>query len=580
MVNERCFMKYKKIFPLFVLFLLAMNIVSAVNVVRPGGRVLQSIIGEDSFIKTADSETDITGGLSCSVIHNTQFTSCESNWYTINKEGSGGTLLVGLQPLISGSDTALKTRSGAYIYVKLDIKKKYYRASANLQAQRDSTLTTSFSLSESPHPIESEKILQIRGSLGSPMGVEVIPSVIVPNLLVVMINGIKMAEVDVSNWDAVYPVFGFEVDYDTHSWSLINSRYQYLFSCQKDDDEILGAVTYAGGQSISLTAEGKLPTIEQKLTQFCPTHGAILTDQSENGSTETNEFYYALAKGDTVTLQNDQTLTLFGIFDATGLPVTCAEEVYDFKTKTCQEISGFVTFLRQGTLDSETGTFITEPTIVCQLGEVPNGVYVLDEDACIVYQTAEIRCVDEASGFVFSASDDGCIIDLEVETVASEEECSAEGADFVWYDDTKQCIEKLPSECEDAGAEPVKDENGHITKCLIPAEKALEVSETSDLTDQDCQSEFGSTASVATNDAGDAYACVVNDVTNLYWCGGQLLSEDEVCAVENAEDVQTFQLITIDASDVNRVDKTTLYIVIGLISVAFVLWVIKAKTVG
>lgn len=526
--------------------------------------VLNSIVGEDGYTKIADSETVITGSWDCpgTLIRGGMFDSnyyCDSTYYRVLSYVEGGSESSNAAAGTTGSDTTIKISATGgshtirqHVVVKQDLRNKYFKVTVKQDNTCDSRFGTCGAsinvIDDYTNPTQSQSLGDI-DSEGA-LSVEFIPSVLEEGLVAVLVNGEKTLELDVTDWNNLYFEFSTVATSGvTSSWQIVNPRYQYLFSCEKADDEILGAITYSGGQTISLSAEAKLPDIEQQLVKFCTTHGAILTDASEGGSTETMEYYYALAQGEAVETQDDQTLTLFAIFDATGLPTSCGDDAYNFNTGECESVSGIVTFLREGTLDTETGTYIVEPTTVCEINDVPSGVYYLDEDECVIYLTADIRCIDAESGYEFSAADDGC-----VKYVESTEEC------------------------EDADATVEITEDGRL-KCVIPAEEALEVVTTDELTDAECQEEYGETATVMTNSAGEATGCVITKVSSIYYCKGVQIDEDDTCESDNPGDVTGIEISTVDASEAGKPSYALLYtvLVVTAIVIAFAIILIMMK---
>lgn len=528
-------MKWKKDYWSYLVVIL---IVGAI-VLSQTTDVFQTVIGEDGYILLSDSSTTITDGWSCTTDGTTceGTITCNSKYYesiqTLKAPSSyfacNALPLTASNTIMVGSDQDLTITAGqGTLRLKQDLTNKYFRTTFRSPPNEGSygnCNTCGHSSSSVNLVSDNGKSYQIIGGTKTyTAGIELIPSVLQSNILVVMLNGEKVKELDISEWEGLYLQINFNEVSSGAGWELIKPRYQYLFSCQKESYEMLGVMTYSGGQSVSLSPDGSLTSISEPVLKFCPTHAAILTDQSEGGSTETTEYYYELAKGNAVTVQDDQTLTFFFIFDTSRMAVSCSDaEAYDFNSKTCKEISGIATFLREGTVDEESGVVIVNPEIVCQINKVPEGIYYIGQDGCIIYKEDDVDC--NIAGYVYQASTNSCV---------------------------------------------------NPTGTSVPAAESVEVIK--EVTESDCQAQYGETASVLTGSDGKAYACYVKEIQNTYFCNGVVMNEGDVCEVNNAGDVTGISLVTQDESvGLQEFNYTLLYVILALVIGIMVLFILTQK---
>lgn len=527
-----------------------------------------SVIGEDGYIALADSETVITGAWNCIGIYGDSLNgkySCTSKYITVIHEYTQercsfncpkpkdiSTKWESEMALITGSDTNFKTRENNQFFLNQDLKYKYFRTTFSENGKgcgdpRGTCGSTTIYLTDclDVNGCNNRKtIASIQGDSNS-VSIDLYVDPLQPNILAVLINGEKTQEIDVNSWSNVYITWYHNSGGDLFTGIMKNPRYQLMYGCTKPSNAILGHITYVAGQTISLGADGKLTDIGQNLISFCSTHQAIVT--TSTGSGESLSAYQTLSNGDPLVVGDGQTLTIFGVFDSTGLKTNCNEDSYNFKTKTCEDISGVIDFIRQGTVDLDTGTVIVESQVVCTVNGVPSGVYFSDTDSCIAYKDSMIECKDAAKGYVYSATYDKCV---------------------KYVDSTDQCT--------DADATITYDDNGKIL-CTKSVDTLIYLDATA-IDDTYCQENYGDNYKAKLNKAGTAYGCVAYEISKTFFCNGVELNEGDVCS-----DSSTISGVELETQDVSEpatstgIDYTLLVVILLLLGAVLYSFKLRSK---
>jgi hypothetical protein len=164
--------------------------------------------------------------------------------------------------------------------------------------------------------------------------------------------------------------------------------YQIPFSCVQGPEELLGIETFNGG------TEGRklsLYSTRYGVTKFCLAHPAIITRESESGSTTTAEIYQRLARGEVMDIPAGDTWTLFYIFynDGSISAVCDLDEVYDFERNKCTNLTGVAFICSEGVFDPALGTCVVTPEVkeVCEVGR-----YDVAQNACIYNPPIQAVC--------------------------------------------------------------------------------------------------------------------------------------------------------------------------------------------
>jgi hypothetical protein len=201
-----------------------------------------------------------------------------------------------------------------------------------------------------------------RGWTGSPLNyfLELRHSVINPDELQVLLNGGIVNTVNIASKNKPSLCF------INGQGSLTNPRYEPIFGCPSQPNDLLAIESFAPGATIcydNLRYQADL--------QFCDEHPPILT--SLTGSTVDNlmEIPTLLLADQCYTVPQDQTITMLYKFDNTDglVTVTCSDGEAVNINGECQSYTGVVTVCSAGTFDPVQGTCVVtafEP--VCETG--------------------------------------------------------------------------------------------------------------------------------------------------------------------------------------------------------------------
>ncbi len=578
----------KKIMFILIFLVSIISVTAELKVVKPAG-TYQTIVGSDGFILFADSDVLITGAWDCTSYGNSfdWYSSCNSKYYNFMAEGhasdttrrtssaySAEQALSGYLATISGDDTSITfSQSPNHVSFLPNLKNLRYKVtlknvegisfvdSLNSGNTGSQALNSNFGIDGG---------IEQKISISGTATVELIPSILQEGMVAVLVNEEEVMELDVSSWEGLYLRF-------IGAATSTNPRFQYLMGCNIAEDEALGVVTYGGGDTISISPLFKLTDFDQTVRNFCYLYPTLIVDTNTGtgGSDISNEIYDALVNGEVLTVPNGESWILFPIVSSSGLTSVCQEgEAVDLSTGECSNPLTVIVSLVGSTVDEETGTATYSSLEICEsVATGESGVYFVEDNKCIFYELTDISCIESGEGYVFSAAENGCVQDLVVATITTEEACDMQGEDY--YFDDGVCY--LSASC-DADATAEYDENGNLVKCVKPASKeTLEFTTPSTLTEEDCKEKYGDDATVITSSDGEAYACLVSPET-VYYCGGVVLGEDEVCANDNADEVSEIVITVGDESDLEEDESFIgLYAVIILILFALILGFFAVK---
>lgn len=173
---------------------------------------------------------------------------------------------------------------------------------------------------------------------------------ILSNQIDIFFQGIKINTITPINNDKLKFYIDGSVECSSLQASFTNPRYQYLYSCQQDTNDVLVVNKYSPGETVSLETLSFTPK------SFCLAHPAILKDLGKGGSTTTAEIYQILVAGDSYTLESDQEMWLFYIYDGDGDAsiVSCDEGyAWDSVSSSCILISEIGIPPERATFDNE-----------------------------------------------------------------------------------------------------------------------------------------------------------------------------------------------------------------------------------
>lgn len=180
---------------------------------------------------------------------------------------------------------------------------------------------------------------------------------------------------------------------------IVQDRFQpkILPACTLSPGDLLAAETFQAGDTIDFFST-RFPT-----KSYCINSPAIITDVAAGGVSSTSEIYFVLQQGQTFTIPDGQTMTLFYTFDnSEGLvPQQCdvATEVYSVDQSACLPASGIVQVCSSGIFDPAQGVCVVESVPTCDQGrlEVVDG-----EFTCVfnppVNQECETGTLDPETG--------------------------------------------------------------------------------------------------------------------------------------------------------------------------------------
>lgn len=182
-------------------------------------------------------------------------------------------------------------------------------------------------------------------------------------------------------------------------------------TCQFDQNDLLGAESFIGGQTIT-----KFST-RYPIKGFCKAHPAIFTDDAKKESITSTIVYDKLINGESVAIPTGQTLTLFYILENNYyLPTKCTSSnnlAIDLNnTNICKSTLGFTYICSVGQFDWASGTCVVQPdsSLKCEKGR-----YDTLTDKCIYNPPIQVDC---GADKYYSIVKDACI-----ETPMTKYEC-------------------------------------------------------------------------------------------------------------------------------------------------------------
>lgn len=158
--------------------------------------------------------------------------------------------------------------------------------------------------------------------------------------------------------------------------------------CVYDQNDLLVAETFAGGQSITKTS------LRYPMKSFCRAHPSIVTDDSLKTSVTSTNIPQDLIDGKSVSISSGQTLTVFyTIENNVNLPTICTPEnnlALDVNNPAvCKSTLGFTYLCSEGQFDALTGTCVVQPEskTLCSQGR-----YDVNSGLCIFNPPLQVDC--------------------------------------------------------------------------------------------------------------------------------------------------------------------------------------------
>jgi hypothetical protein len=214
-------------------------------------------------------------------------------------------------------------------------------------------------------------------------------SVLDPNIYEVYLGGLKQMDINIASWNDMYIIMRVYATGDDQPRSVtlngIKPRWTPLYSCQMEENDILGYEIFSGPQDISLYST------RYAVKKFCVKNLAVVYDQASGGSEPTAEIYDKMISGSTYTIPQGQLVGMFYIFHNDGsLSVTCPGEAYDVANNRCIVPGGLATICSAGTFDPSAGTCVVTPntTISCPSG----GYYDTAQNTCVYHPPIQYIC--------------------------------------------------------------------------------------------------------------------------------------------------------------------------------------------
>lgn len=145
--------------------------------------------------------------------------------------------------------------------------------------------------------------------------------------------------------------------------------YKIPLSCELAPGELLAVESFAGPKTLTVES------FRYPVSHFCIDHEVVRT--GPGGSDETAEPYLDWIAGKSVSIPEDQTWSVYYIFDNSQnlVPTMCnLDQVYNLQTEGCTDITGVVQVCSEGIWDAVSGTCAVTigATEVCEAGGVWN----------------------------------------------------------------------------------------------------------------------------------------------------------------------------------------------------------------
>jgi len=174
-----------------------------------------------------------------------------------------------------------------------------------------------------------------------------------------------------------------------------------LNTCTADSGDLLVAQSFSGAKTITKD------DLQYPIKSFCRAHPAIITDDALHSSTTSTNVPQDLIDSKSVSINSDQTITIFYYVDGTyNLPHLCSSAdnlALDVTTNTtCKSTLGFTYICSQGVFDALTGSCVVQPGInqVCSQGR-----YDVQTGNCTYNPPLQVECPE---GYTFDSTSNFC----------------------------------------------------------------------------------------------------------------------------------------------------------------------------
>lgn len=157
---------------------------------------------------------------------------------------------------------------------------------------------------------------------------------------------------------------------------VVGGLERVLNTCSYDPNDLLAAQTFTGGQVIDKD------DLRYPVKSFCKAHPSIITDNDLLQSFTSTNVLQALIDGESVTIESQETLTVFYVIENNyQLPTVCDSGdnlAYDVETGVCKSTLGFTYLCSEGVFDALTGVCVVQPGVEnrCEKGRYDEGLGV------------------------------------------------------------------------------------------------------------------------------------------------------------------------------------------------------------
>lgn len=363
----------------------------------------------NSYLATWANEfgfTGITCGTeTCDANHNCVI-NCDSKYWSIKKERQvwGGPTYGGGDPAFDLSATGggdCASDNGGYNRItttsKQGFKGKNFKMDTSFAVGKSyygGPASTAISVGPSPYS-EQFRIADLNTGGGdssvSKSGlIETEESVLDPDIYTIKYQGQKVGDIDVSSWNDIYITMKSSAvcgsgGSSSASAGVVKPRWQLLYSCRVEDNQLLGYEIFQPNQDISVYSTS------YPVQHFCLEHPAVVYDQASKGTTTTAEIYERLKWGDTYPIPSGKVIGMFYVFDAqkAGITVPCSDKAYNINTGECFIPGGLGTICANGVMDPARGTcVVTVYDVLCPYG----GYYDSAQNKCIYLPPIQYIC--------------------------------------------------------------------------------------------------------------------------------------------------------------------------------------------
>jgi len=247
------------------------------------------------------------------------------------------------------------------------IGKSYY-LSAKVSDDVRSQSIAFLSLNNNRITLSSRTDYGVVSALGDSFAIELKSSKLDYNIVYVFINGEHKETIDLAGEELKIAISGLDV-------RLSEIKFKVPFNCKIPENHFLGFETFSSKQV-------SLYSMTYAVKSYCLDHPVIITSATEKGSTATAEPYQKFVQGETLYIPEDQTWTIFYVFENDGtIPVVCKlGDAYDVKRGMCTNVTGIVHICSEGQFDPSLGLCVVQAKskIICDAGR-----YDIAQDVCI-----------------------------------------------------------------------------------------------------------------------------------------------------------------------------------------------------